>query len=225
MKQSVTGTEDDPKDLLARAYALDGAAQAIALYRDWAATYDATMLDGLGYLTPHRTAGLLADHCADHAAPLLDIGCGTGLAGQALAGLGFSVIDGLDFSAEMLAVAGQRNIYRALFEADLNAPLSMISDNAYGALISTGTFTHAHVGANCLDELLRVLAPGGVFACTIHEQVWEPAGFAEKIAAWTASGQIEPLFAEPGTYYAASTEPEGFYFVWRKTGRGTEEAA
>ncbi|MEZ5871615.1 MAG: hypothetical protein R3D32_07145 [Nitratireductor sp.] len=36
---------------LALPYALKDAEQSLALYRDWAESYDATMLDGLGYLT------------------------------------------------------------------------------------------------------------------------------------------------------------------------------
>ena len=204
--------ETSPEGLLARAYALEDREQALALYRDWAATYDRTMLEGLGYLTPHRTALLLARHVPDRRTTVLDVGSGTGLAGVELATLGFSALDGVDISPEMLAVASARAIYRKLFEADLTGPLPM-GDGAYGAMICTGTFTHAHVGARCLDELMRCLAPGGVFACTIHSDVLGPAGFGDWLEHNT---MIEMLYREPGTYYRDSREPEGLYLAWRK---------
>jgi predicted TPR repeat methyltransferase len=214
------GDRPTPDEILARAYALKDADAALALYRDWAATYDATMLDGLGYVTPARTAALLADHLADRAAPVLDVGCGTGLAGNELATLGFSIIDGLDLSAQMLGVARSRGVYRDLFEADLTRPLAL-ADSAYAALVCTGTFTHAHVGASCLPELFRVLAPGGVFACTVHKDVWVEAGFAEMTARLEGEGLIETLYSRPGVYYQRSEEPEGSYIVWRRREKQT----
>lgn len=209
------GTGQTPEELLARAYSLGDDAQTRALYRDWAATYDRTMMDGLRYLTPARTAGLLADSLEDRDTAILDVGCGTGLAGAELAAAGFAVIDALDYSPEMLAVAARRDIYRALIEADLNLSLA-IGDAAYGALIATGTFTHAHVGADCLDELFRILAPGGLFACTVHNDVWTPMGFADKTAALAAAGRLETLVSEPGPYFADSKAADGRYLLWRR---------
>lgn len=206
-----------PERMLARAYRLRDPAEARALYADWAPTYDATMLAGLGYLTPARTAALLARHLADRRAAILDVGAGTGLAGAELARAGFAIVDALDHSPQMLAVAAARGIYRALIEADLNRPLAL-ADASYDALISTGTFTHAHVDAACLDELFRVLKPGGLFACTVHRNVWEPAGFAERTAALAHAGLMETLASEPGPFFAASSEPDGHYLLWRRPG-------
>jgi len=210
-------TKRDPAEILARAYALQSEAETRALYRDWAATYDETMLDGLGYLTPSRTSALLAAAVADPSAPVLDVGSGTGLAGVELAARGFANIDALDYSPEMLAQAAQRGVYRNLFEADLNKALPL-PDAAWGALISTGTFTHGHVGAGCLPELFRLLAPGGLFAATVHRDVWEPSGFGPAVAALEASGVMTTVSREAGPYYAASTEPDGWYVLWRRAG-------
>ncbi len=206
--------ENAAKELLARAYALQDPHAARELYRDWARTYDDTMLRGLGYLTPTRTAELLCDFLPDKQALVLDVGSGTGLAGRELAKLGYSNLDALDFSPQMLEVAASRNIYRQTIEADLNGRLA-IADASYDALISTGIFTHGHVGPNCLDELFRVLRPGGVFACTIHKDVFETAGFRAKIAAMGRAGVLSGLYSQAGAYYASSLEPDGFYIVWR----------
>jgi len=208
--------DENADTLLARAYALKDDAEAHQLYTEWAQTYDRTMLEGLGYRTPARTAELLHQNLADPKAVILDVGCGTGLAGEALTKPGLYTIDALDYSAAMLEVARHRGIYRNLIEADLNAPLAL-PDEAYDALICTGTFTHAHVGANCLGELFRVLKPGGLFACTVHKDIWEPQGFADTTAAMTKAGSLETLHFEPGEYYAESSEPEGWYILWRKS--------
>jgi len=206
---------ESPEELLARAYALKDPAEARSLYRDWAASYDASMLDGLGYLTPSLTAAMLAEATADRSAPVLDVAAGTGLAGKELAGHGFSSIDALDFSPEMLAVAMSRGVYRAAIEADLTGPLPL-ADAAYGAMICTGAFTHAHVGAGCLPELFRALKPGGLFACTIHKDVWEEAGFAAMTRRLQAEGVMRVVRHEAGCYYRGSTEPEGNYCLWSR---------
>ena len=133
-------------DLLARAYALTGidGAETKALYRDWAATYDDTMLEGLGYQSPAKVAALLASQNPALDANILDVGCGTGLLAEHLRALGFANIDGLDFSADMLAEAQRLKRINNAYYRDLNQPLPP-PDQRYDYLVSTGTFTHGHV--------------------------------------------------------------------------------
>ena len=206
---------DKADELLARAYALQTEAESKALYRDWAQTYDETMLDGLSYVTPRKTAGLLAGELADKNAVILDVGAGTGLAGMELTRHGFSNLDALDYSAQMLAVAGERGIYRDLLDADLNQPLELESET-YDALICTGTFTHAHVGADCLDELIRVMRPGGLFACTVQKDIWDEAGFKQASERLEESGTMITRSFEPGVYFKTSTEADGWFILWQK---------
>jgi predicted TPR repeat methyltransferase len=207
--------DDAARAMLERAYALKGASEALALYRDWAENYDRTMLEGLGYVTPARTAQLLAAYLTGREASILDVGAGTGLAGAELARCGFTRVDALDFSPQMLAVAGSRGVYARLIEADLTQPLPL-ADGAFDAMICTGTFTHAHVGAGCLPELFRVLKPGGLFACTVHKDVWHEAGFAERVAEMALCGTLAVLYHQRGTYYSNSQSPEGWYCVWQR---------
>ena len=74
-----------------------------------------------------------------------------------------------------------------------------IPDQTYDAGISCGTFTHGHVKADALDEILRVLKPGACFACTIHREVWQSAGFGSKFAQLMASGvaELESMNEQP----------------------------
>lgn len=201
--------------LLKRAYSLETEADSKALYSDWADTYDETMMDGMGYLTPTKTAELLVEYFPHSQALILDVGAGTGLAGVQLSRRGYTNMDAIDYSAEMLRVAGKRGIYGKLIEADLNGQLD-VPAATYDAMICTGTFTHAHVGAQCLDELFRILKPGGIFACTIHKDVWTPAGFEKKIPALEQSGVFKTVSKEAGVYFSASSKEEGWYIVWEK---------
>jgi len=206
----------DGKTLVQRAYELQSQEESTSLYRDWASTYDETMVGELGYLTPQRTAELLAQYCTDRSSRVLDIGCGTGLAGVELKRLGFTPIDALDYPADMLDVARSRSVYQNFYQADLMQPLPFLEDASYDALICTGTFTHAHVDASCLETLFRVLAVNGYFACTIHHGVWHASGFKDSVAALIAHGKVKTLHQQAGIYYAGANEKEGDYIVWQR---------
>lgn len=206
------GVDPESAALLERAYGLQTPEDSRALYRDWAGTYERTMQEGLGYVSPWRLADLLARHLPERSVSVLDIGCGTGLAASALAGHGFANIDGIDISAEMLGVARASGRYARLFEADLTRDLP-IADCSYAAAICTGTFTHGHVGAGCLPEILRVLRPGALFAFTVHRDVWDPMGFGAALDALVRRGEIEFRFSEEGPYYVNSASVDGRYCV------------
>ena len=210
-----TGVSPEAAKLLERAYALDSDEKSRALYRDWAETYDDTMLKGLNYLSPGKVADLLAAHLADRKAAVLDIGCGTGLAGQGLAGHGFVTLDGLDVSPEMMEVAARRGVYRNFINADLNLPLAIASDSYDGASCS-GTFTHGHVDARCLDELFRVLKPGAPFAFTVKLEVWESLGFKSKLGALMDCGYITELAFTHDRHYSTSAQPDGVFCVYAR---------
>ena len=85
--------------------------------------------------------------------PVLDIGCGTGLVGEVLAA---RPVDGVDISPEMLAKARAQGCYRGRSLRILKT--LAIDDDAYRGLVNAGTFTHGHVGAEALDELVRIAA-------------------------------------------------------------------
>ena len=202
------------EQFLRDAYALETQADTQAFYERWAEEYDAQLQRGLHYLAPREVAETLAGRLGVTEAPILDVGCGTGLTGACLRELGFTTIDGLDFSRAMLAKAGQKMIYRRLIEADLHAALP-IDDAAYAALVSSGTFTLGHVGPEPLDGLLRVLEPGGLLVCTVHEKVWDSQGFAAKFDALEGAGSIRTVEQRSGCFFAGA-EAVARYCVYAK---------
>lgn len=201
-------------DLLARAYALETKDDSLALYKDWADTYDEHMQEGLNYLSPRAIADVFAEFVHDKTSEILDIGCGTGLTGAAVTAHGYQTVDGIDISPEMLAEADKKGLYRRLLHGDLTGPLEIASEN-YDAAISSGTFTHAHVGAGAFDEIFRVLKPGAVFACTINADIWEESGFGVKIDTLTKAGIMRVRDIRSGAYFEGAEE-NGRFAVFEK---------
>jgi predicted TPR repeat methyltransferase len=204
----------DTDRFVARAYGLAGVDQAQDLYREWASSYDAHMVGELGYVAPDLASRRLAAHLDDRAAPILDIGCGTGLTSVYLAELGFAAIDGIDITPEMIDRARARGIYRGLIRADLTRPLPM-AEATYGGAVSSGTFTHGHVGPEPLGEIARVLMPGGLLACSIHEEIWEARGFKAAFERLEADGLMATVEIAHDVLFRGQ-DPVGLYGVFRR---------
>jgi len=165
---------------LSGAYALQTPEDCLKLYADWAQSYDADFAEGMGYMLPAQVAAAFME--AGGAGPVLDVGAGTGLLAVALRGLGFAgAIDGVDLSPAMLARAREKCCYRALTEADITRALDL--PRVYRGVVSSGTFTHGHVGAEGLPALLAVAAPGARFALSVNAAVWEAKGFPAALKA------------------------------------------
>ena len=158
-----------------------------ALYDRWADTYDAEMAVA-GYRHPTICLALLARHLPRGAAPLLDAGVGTGLIGEWLGITGYPHVEGLDISAGMLAKAAEKGAYRALHNLALGGALPF-ADGHFAGIVSAGVFTTGHVGAEGLDELVRICRPGGVIVLTVKNTLWEN-GFAARIDALVAAGRL-----------------------------------
>ena len=201
------------KLLLKRAYHLkDG--EAKPLYRDWADSYDADLVESLGYVGPVRVADIAHSCCPDVSARILDVGCGTGLVAQRLSQLGHKQIDGLDFSKEMLEVARSKDIYVDLMNADLTKTLS-INPSVYDLVVSCGTFTHSHVGPEAFDELLRIIRPNGIVCVSINAEIYESNGFYKKLSNLESAGKI--LIESKTTIKLTVNEPvDGFVVVFKK---------
>lgn len=192
---------------LGAVYDAKGADAVAALYDKWAASYDAEMA-AAGYRHPSITLALLARYLPKGAAPLLDAGAGTGLVGQWLQIMGYPVVEALDISEGMLAVARTKKCYSAFHVLGLGGPLPF-ADGHFGGIISAGVFTSGHVGVEGLDELVRICASGGVIVLTVKGTLWDD-GFASHLASDSRIRLLEvtePYVSMPGE--AATTPSRG----------------
>ena len=89
---------------LTEAYSVESPDDNRALYAKWADTYESEFTVPRRYIYPRTAAELLCEAFLG-SGPVLDAGCGTGLAGEQLRHLGIAVVDGIDISVEMLAKA------------------------------------------------------------------------------------------------------------------------
>lgn len=200
---------------LDNAYAIEGPDGAKALYGNWAATYDSSFGQGWGYIAPREIAGIYVELSAGNA-PVLDVGAGTGLVAEHMADM---VVDGIDITKEMLDRAGAKGLYRNRIVADVLKPLEM-ADGTYGGVISSGTFTHGHVGPECLPELLRICRPGALFVCGCIPSVFDGMGFGSTLGILNARGAISELRFRDIPIYEGKDHPHakdrGLVMIFRK---------
>lgn len=165
-----------------------GSADDLArLYDGWAATYDAEM-SRVGYRHPTIALALLTRHLPRGATPVLDAGCGTGLLGEWLGIAGYPDVEALDISEGMLAIAATKGCYTTLHRAALGGSLPF-ADGHFAGIVAAGVFSTGHVGAEGLDELIRICRPGGIIVLTVKNTLWD-TGFAGRIAELERSGRI-----------------------------------
>lgn len=203
-KSSDANHADTPgKRLLEKAYLLQTADDSISYYNELADSYDRDFADGLGYALPRAVADKFHALATPADSPAVDIGCGTGLLGQAL-NVENIVADGMDISSAMLAKTRQRNIYHKLYEIDLTKDVSHFN-NTYAAVLSSGTFTHGHLGPESLTSLLDIAQLNALFVIAVNQAHYESRGFNSTLDSLTNSRSI----------FALQTDPVGIY---QKTG-------
>lgn len=183
---------------LDRAHDLPDRQATAGFYDDWAASYDAEIAAN-GYATPARCAEALAGCVVDRAGPVLDIGCGTGLSGVALRAAGFAVIDGTDMSAEMLARAAGRGVYRRLFAGDAADPLPVAAGD-YAAMAAVGVVSPGHAPPETIDAVLAILPPGGCFAFSLNDHALAEPAYPGCVERLVAEGAAELAFREHGPH-------------------------
>lgn len=112
---------------------------------------------------------LLADLFARVENPqrLLDLGCGTGLVGQALPDQGFELV-GVDLAAGMLDRARQRQRYQRLEQADLVGMMAGEPEGSYDIVTSADVFIYVGKIDDGVRQVRRVLKPGGLFLFSVE---------------------------------------------------------
>ena len=161
-------------------YKLKTSEELLKYYKCWADNnkYNKDMADW-NYTAPQETVSVLKKYSFNKNFKILDAGCGTGLVGIELKKYGYSNIEGVDFSKNMLNLVPQ-GVYKKIEKVDLNKLLKF-KDNRYDAVMCVGTFTYGHVKPQALDELIRITKRKGIICFTINEGIYKEYGFNNKI--------------------------------------------
>lgn len=203
----------DKPGQLGGAYNLDGPEAARRFYDGWAETYDAEITEN-GYVTPRRCAEALARFAAAPWAPVMDLGCGTGISGLALREAGFECIDGYDVSEAMLARAEAKGVYRRLGIADLSKPLDIPTDE-YQNAAAIGTVNPNYMPVTVLDEILAKLPVGGCFVFSLNDSSAADGSVVGRLNTLIDTGVAELMFREHGEHLPGF-EMKAWVFVLKK---------
>ena len=170
--------------------------ETIAVYAEWADTYDAEVT-ARGYRTPERLAAALAQF-ADPSAAILDFGCGTGISGIALRQAGFTTMDGTDITKEMLAKAANSGIYRKTW---VSSPDDMGFDpETYDVIVAVGVISLGAAPASLLDQLLKMLPPKGLLALSYNDPTLADETYTKAMDDVVANGNATLLFRDHGPH-------------------------
>ena len=165
------------------------------LFDGYAAKFEHSLVDKLKYQIPKLIAELVSKHQSSAVlGSMLDLGCGTGLAGVELKGL-CQNIEGIDLSKKMLTEASQKNVYDKLNHTGIIEYLSEAPLD-FDLFVSTDVFVY--VGD--LYEVFRLIKSrnkrkGWLVFSTEHTQ--KDGFFLEKSGRYSHSkGYIESLCVE-----------------------------
>jgi predicted TPR repeat methyltransferase len=136
-----------------------------ALFDQYAATFDKSLVEKLGYRVPDLLFEAIAGTGLSRFAHAIDLGCGTGLMGERLRPV-CDFLQGCDISAEMLKKAKARGVYDHLVKADLQA-LDLPEGQAD---LVTAADVFMYVGAleGIFAKVAAGLSKGGLFAFSVE---------------------------------------------------------
>lgn len=144
------------------------------LFDQYAGRYDTALTKHLAYQGPSLLRGavqaiLAAAGRPTHFSAMLDLGCGTGLAGAAFRPLVKRLV-GVDLSPAMVAQADAKRIYDRLVTADLVDALTDEASAAasYDIAVAADVFVYVNNLAPIFAGVVRLLVRSALFAFTVE---------------------------------------------------------
>lgn len=169
--------DDPPAELVVQAQGIKQAQRSDPgyvrhLFDQFSADYDARMITQLSYAGPQvllDLASMVMPGRDDLS--ILDLGCGTGLAGAAFRPFA-ARLDGVDLSPAMIEKARARQIYDHLWVADLETALAQAGES-YDLILAADTVVYLGDLRAVFEGVQKRLKPDGYFLFTTEMKVGE----------------------------------------------------
>ena len=146
------------------------------LFDQYASDFDRALGEGLNYRAPALLLAAIEAACKDSGRPMrfgamLDLGCGTGLAGAAFRAHADRLM-GVDLSPGMIAQARAKGLYDRLIVCDLVLFLAAEAEAKarHDLVVAADVFAYFADLTPVAAAVARVLAPGGLFAFTTESK-------------------------------------------------------
>jgi predicted TPR repeat methyltransferase len=144
-------------------------------FDDISPRFDALMVDKLQY-RGHLQLRAMADRVIAQPTPplaILDLGCGTGLVGEAFKDIAAGGrLDGLDLAPRMIEAARARGVYDDFVLGDLETVLAE-PGRRYNLILSADTMVYLGDLAPTFAGVMNRLAPGGFYIFAVESKTGE----------------------------------------------------
>jgi predicted TPR repeat methyltransferase len=171
------------------------------LFDQYAGRYDVSLTEHLAYRGPSllRDAVETAAGRPIRFASMLDLGCGTGLAGGTFRPLVDRLV-GIDLSPAMIAQAEQKTLYDRLVTADLVEALAneAAGGATYHLVIAADVFVYANDLAPIVGGVARVLASNGLFAFTVETHAGDGVKLLPTLRYAHSESYVRRILADAG---------------------------
>ncbi|MBT9385721.1 methyltransferase domain-containing protein [Pseudooceanicola sp. CBS1P-1] len=184
------------RDLLRRVPVTDTMPSAFVelLFDQYAHRFETSLVDKLAYRGPALIADALTRAGVGYASRVLDLGCGTGLAGVVLRERS-GWLGGYDISENMLAEAAEKGIYDLLEKRDLST--LELGAERYDLIVAADVFIYLGALERILGWCADALAPGGTLTFTV-ELGEAPVELRESRRFAHSRAYVEGLLADAG---------------------------
>ena len=168
------------------------------LYARFSRTYDKNMVGELGYQGPLRMTEVLNAQLGNISGlTILDLGCGTGLAGKELRPRA-NYLAGIDLSPEMIAKARETGAYDALEVAEITHWLSSSDQPLFSLITACDCLIYFGDLRQVIVPAARRLTPDGRILFTVESSPTDPFRLTDSGRYRHSKAHIESVAGEAG---------------------------
>jgi predicted TPR repeat methyltransferase len=171
-----------------------------ALYDGYAPRFEQSLMGGLGYRAPDLLLRAVCTHAGERRlATMLDLGCGTGLAGATFRPRCEWLV-GVELSSAMLAKARAKGIYDRLVESDIATFLTeeAAQGTRYELIVAADVLIYVDALTPLLADAARVLDPSGLIAFDVEAHDGEGTILRDTLRYAHAAAQVRDTIAAAG---------------------------